>query len=708
VGPQPTHQSPLHLVKRYLRGRYLIAAISGVALAIPCAIGGYVLIPPLYESVGLVRVSPRMQKVMYETDENRLMPMFDSFVSAQAQYLQSRRILDHALEDPKLKVLGWPSGDDGIRLLSKRLEVKVPRGSEMIHVSVSHKRPEVAQAAVNAVLASYDSLKDEFNGLKMEARERTLDARVKELKPRLDSLRSQALALAQDIGTDDLEQLNSAKMDILVRRETELAELDLRIAHAQRGESAPGDQPQAQGDEVAFMALAAHDTTMWDLLSEREHLRVQQDSLRTKLSPDHRTMIDLKRRLESLDTRIRERAALDSASPGAGPNQAAGDASLAQLEAARATVDQLRKTAADDLKKIGAVRLRILSIREEAADVKRDLDETSARLNEMSVERVNLTKGRISLDQKGDFPVEPTTDRRVPLMIFGALLGLGLGGGLVWLFGFLRDGYRYVDQLDSLAAAPLLGIIPDLSEGGTDQDEHAALSVHHIRNTLQLQTDSVAEGRGRVIAVTSGMSGDGKTHLALALGLSFAVAGRRTLLIDADLVGRALSAQLGLRDAAGLSEAVKSGTLNGEVHASRPNLWVIPAGSAPTFKPEQLSSRLLERVLDQARDAYDTIIIDSGPILGSLEANLASSLSDRTILVVSRGQDPKVVRAALDRLRELGAACGGLVFNRAFATDFARSSSVLSASRRISAASSRPNQARSLGLARIIERDRQE
>src|SRR5262249_43118617 len=163
--------------------------------------------------------------------------------------------------------------------------------------------------------------------------------------------------------------------------------LESRIAHAR--EATANEEPYAPSEEVTLLALAAHDATMSDLLSEREHLRVQQDTLSTKLSPNHRTMIDLKRRLESLDTPIRQRAALDSASSTGAPGQAFGDSSLAQLQTAHETVEQLRRSAAEDLKKFGDKRLRILSIRNDAADVKRDLDETTARLNEMRVEREN-------------------------------------------------------------------------------------------------------------------------------------------------------------------------------------------------------------------------------------------------------------------------------------------------------------------------------
>jgi hypothetical protein len=89
-------------------------------------------------------------------------------------------------------------------------------------------------------------------------------------------------------------------------------------------------------------------------------------------------------------------------------------------------------------------------------------------------------------------------------------------------------------------------------------------------------------------------------------------------------------------------------------------------------------------LLDKLRQRFDVVIVDTGPVLGSLEANLMARLSDGTLLIVSRGQNSKLVRAALQQLGRLGATCAGMVFNRASAQDFERSTSVGSVRSQIS------------------------
>jgi Mrp family chromosome partitioning ATPase len=259
----------------------------------------------------------------------------------------------------------------------------------------------------------------------------------------------------------------------------------------------------------------------------------------------------------------------------------------------------------------------------------------------------------------------------------GAAVGVGFSFGLFFLIGFFRDGYRYIDELEDIEdSAPLLGTLPDLSAGELANDEVAALAVHHLRNMLQLR-----DGRKEraVYTITSATSGDGKTSLALALGMSFAVSGRRTILVDADLVGRGLTHELGLEGLPGLCQAVESRSLNGEAHATRiEDLSALPCGDTARFEPEQLSQRGLGAVIEQLREQYEIVIIDTGPILGSLEANLVSVLSDGVVLTVSRGRSPKLVSASIERLKRIGGRCSGLVFNKAAAKDLERSVSHLS------------------------------
>jgi Mrp family chromosome partitioning ATPase len=85
------------------------------------------------------------------------------------------------------------------------------------------------------------------------------------------------------------------------------------------------------------------------------------------------------------------------------------------------------------------------------------------------------------------------------------------------------------------------------------------------------------------------------------------------------------------------------------------------------------SSIAIRRLLDEARKHFDTILIDSGPILGSVEATVTAREVDGVIVTIARGQEPSLVERALQHLDALGATVVGAVFNRARIHDFYRS-----------------------------------
>jgi hypothetical protein len=198
-----------------------------------------------------------MPKTLYKTDENQLMPMFESFVVTQSQLVRSRRILDSAFNRDDLRKSGWPLGSAGLALLDKRLEVKVPRGSELITVSVSHPNPAIAQAAVKAVLDAYKEIElGGSTGMAVELRETALLARQVDLRNELDAKRVASLGLALDYGTDDLDQLYQTRMNTLVQIESSLAQNDLAIAHAEGAALASAD-PKVQGENEEINACSS-------------------------------------------------------------------------------------------------------------------------------------------------------------------------------------------------------------------------------------------------------------------------------------------------------------------------------------------------------------------------------------------------------------------------------------------------------------------
>ena len=97
-----------------------------------------------------------------------------------------------------------------------------------------------------------------------------------------------------------------------------------------------------------------------------------------------------------------------------------------------------------------------------------------------------------------------------------------------------------------------------------------------------------------------------------------------------------------------------------------------PAGRADATGASRLSLPPMRRILDEARQFFDIVLIDSGPILGSVEASVVAQDVEGVILIVARGQQVPLVKRALAQLRAVDARIAGMVFNRADAKEFSR------------------------------------
>jgi polysaccharide biosynthesis transport protein len=700
---QRRHENPLLLLHRHLRGRYRWACLLGILLAIPLAVGGYFAVDPMYASTGIVRIAPTITTIKFDLPDAKVPPLFESMVAAQASIIRSRRVIDLAMRDEKLRAAGWPDGPDGVALLQKNLDVSNRPAVELITASVRSKRPDLAKEATNAVLRAYDRVYEESNSVNATSREQALrDLQLKQTNE-IDAMRNDLRNLSRKYATDDLEDLHADKIAEINKLSREIQAFEFAI-RSRSTEPVVGPEPIVDQQKDTLEALATEDDILRGLIEDERRVQTQLDALLLKHTEEHRDVRKVRTNLTSIHSQVEARAAtvrnLPRQSDGRPPNVTAmsTDELKTRLDALLPLKQQLTKEAEE----VQQDKRMIADIKEQLEAKKKDLEDTTRTLDQIRFESRALSVGRMSILQWGDPPIEPSTDRRAALAVLGGMTGLGLGGGIMLLVGFIKGGYRFIDDVErSEAHVPLLGTVPDLSDGGVEQEQMAALSVHHLRNMLQLQFG--AGPGGKVFTVTSSSSGDGKTSLAIALAMSFAATGRRTIIVDTDLVGRGLTRQLNLVDLPGLCESFHHDKLNGEVHQTKvQSLWAIPSGDTKDFVPEHLSGEMIASLIKQLRAGYDAIILDTGPILGSLEANVVAPVSDGVVLVISRGQSAKMVRASIERLRRLGATCSGLIFNRAGARDFQRSVSTASVSARSIQASAPGRQASSRARAALL------
>lgn len=180
----------------------------------------------------------------------------------------------------------------------------------------------------------------------------------------------------------------------------------------------------------------------------------------------------------------------------------------------------------------------------------------------------------------------------------------------------------------------------NVDPGLVEQYRHLAAVLHHAQKATGVKT----------VMVTSALPSEGKTltatNLALTLSESYQ---RRVLLIDADLRRPRMREMFALPPTEGLTDALT--TPRGDrlpVHQVTPHLWVLTSGAMLPDPMSLLVSPAMRQLIDDARESFDWVIVDTPPIAILPDANLLSAMIDTSLLVVSAQTTPypMVQRAA--------------------------------------------------------------
>lgn len=258
--------------------------------------------------------------------------------------------------------------------------------------------------------------------------------------------------------------------------------------------------------------------------------------------------------------------------------------------------------------------------------------------------------------------------------ILAGVLGLLLAAGLVWLLEYLDDTIKTPETLELSSGLATLGAVmrhhsDDLVEAqvltSTKRHSPAAESYRIIRTNLEYAS---VDHELRSILVTSASAGEGKTTTTVNLAAILAQAGRKVVVVDADLRRPTLHKVFDVKTQAGLSSLLLNPETNPQdyLHAtSVPGLSVLPSGPIPPNPAELLASPRLLSVLGRLGEIADTIVIDSSPVLMVADPVILASRVDGTVVVVDSSKTRgEILGQATEQLAKSGTLLLGAVLNK--------------------------------------------
>jgi capsular exopolysaccharide synthesis family protein len=256
-------------------------------------------------------------------------------------------------------------------------------------------------------------------------------------------------------------------------------------------------------------------------------------------------------------------------------------------------------------------------------------------------------------------PTEQASPRPVLSVAAGIVGGLILGVVAAFASQVLDPRLRREAQLRRLYRLPILGRIPKEKRAKEMPLSPSAVTpvTSEAYRTLRSTLTSVGGSGGKIILVTGSAPSEGKSTTAINLAASFALAGKRVILIESDLRRPVLGSTLGVTPQNGgvvgvlvenvsLAEALIPTELFG------PNLQLLLADYEGGWIADLFSIPAAQRMMEEARRTADYVIVDSPPLNDVVDGLPLAKLADQVLIVVKLGT------TRLDRLAQLGELLG--------------------------------------------------
>lgn len=455
-------------------------------------------------------------------------------------------------------------------------------------------------------------------------------------------------------------------------------------------------------DQAYVSSALSADPIIANLRNQIYQTESQIALLRKDLRPEHPTMIQLQRQKQATEELLQQRAAEvmgggGTAAPLAGSitgirTQSNLDPARQQLANQMVALQTQRETLQQQLaqqvreemqlrqeySQIPNKQLERSRLEQEVALKKAVYDQMQTKLTDARTAEAE-TVSSFSIAKLPSVTADTPKRKSVPLTLgVGGFLGFLVGGGVIFLLGALEGTFRTREDIrDSLKQREtlLLGEIPlmpvdDLPPEGIPVVLSPDSLYLEFYEKLRSNLRRIGGKNLKVVLMTSTSSQEGKTTSAYNLGVAAARAGKRTLIIETDLrsPSRCLSLKVNpdpdatiepLRYYGSLSECIR---LVPDVE----NLYIIPSPGPVRQSAAILESSEIRRLMEDVRERYDLVILDTNPLSLSNDPLLIQPYSDGIVLVARPNYTQEnMLGEAIDQLVEDELGLLGVIINGA-------------------------------------------
>ena len=671
----------LEILNLFMRHIYLFVAI--VIIVMTFTVAQFYRMKRIYLSTATIEIEPQAANIL-GSDMELVKSGIDQQVSVSIYYktqyeiIKSRALSQKVLEtlpgDKIVEYLGihynqngeLPQNIDPVAILQSKISVEPQKSSYIVRISIEDADPEKAAFLANAVATAYI----EFN----------LEKKYFETKDAAKWLVDQSSSLKQNLESSELalfefKESNNVlattfedKQDLLAKRIMKLTntltdqEIRRSALTAKIEEYAKIDLENPE--EALFYELNKENNAIGNMMKLKylEVLSKIDESMQV-YGEKHPKVAALLAEQNNIITTFR--------------NEIAGIVNSYSLELKKLDneMKKNRKMLADTQEE--AIKLKKLDINYNK--LLREV-ETNKKLYNIVLERSKKADLSALLKNNNIRIIDRALVSKVPvkpnkkMVLAGFIFSLILGSLVVFLVEFFDTKFKNFKEIEAISQKSVLGIIPkfqkiedsDFKEIVFEEKNNRSLAVEAFRSLRTSIRLSNPDSKLKVLLVTSSVSYEGKTVVSTNLAASYALAGKKVVIIDADMRKPRVHKVFGLSNEKGLSTLIVGEHSMDEVVNKNvyEGLDVVTAGIIPPNPAELLESSRIIDIIKNFSEKYDFVIIDTPPLTPVSDAAILAPLTDGMIIILDIGTTPRdVFKSVVQGIAKPGISILGTVVN---------------------------------------------
>jgi len=496
-------------------------------------------------------------------------------------------------------------------ILSAYKSITPLRLSFVVQIAYSHPDAEIASRIANLFATEYinytqqvrvQKALDSIDELRIKVAQQ--EAKVKELDKKLVDYREQqgAVSLEQ---IDDIDRNEFRRvMELLTVEKSNLDVVQTQWDQVNRYKRENKDLTQ-----IPFIADLPQVSL---LITSRASQQVQIAGLEKRYKEKYPTMITARKTLDQINKELQESI----------------DMAVKKLESNYSTAKKSFETAQ---KRVEEKRLEIIDLGKKAVaykSIERDRN-VAESLHSEFISEMNRNTAKVSMIT----PNARVLDKAMPsarasspsysLNIFFGLLAAGVGGvAMAFLVAFLDDRAKSSYDIEAIIGIPLLGIIPRIKRLNSAEKAQVAAS-NADRSSMEafralhsaIKVNSLSKN-AKVMLCTSTTPSEGKSFTITNLAFTAAIHGEKSIVVDADLRLPAIAKTLNIENDKGLISCLEGRTSLDDsiVKDYFPNMDVLICEKRSKNPTQMLNSEHFVKIIEELRQKYDRVFLDSPPI----------------------------------------------------------------------------------------------